>query len=339
VSSDGTLDEAVLERIFRRDVVTKVFDGVTPVSAPVGVLVGAQPGAGKTRVVASVLAHYAPCAQIVGDDLRRFHPDFAAVMTHSPLTMPAVTAQAAGQWVERSIDEACRRGVNLVVETTFRRPETVARTARTLRAAGHLVHLEILAVPSAVSRLGTVQRYVAQVAERGSGRWTQAVFHDTAAAMLPETVEQVVTAGLVDHLRIVDRAGRELFAGDPGTDGVAARRSVDAARTMQTMPPAVAGAWVSEYARCTAALLDAGEKDPDVLATLAQLGREGEPIVHAAGTQTAIDQASDAAAAVRRATFHVPRVEPLTQRRAVVHAQLGARGRPFGPTSRPGLSR
>lgn len=328
------LDDATLERIFTDYIVPTLFAGKSASDAPVGAIVGAQPGAGKTRVVAAVGHELAPSAVIVGDDLRKFHPGHDAAMARDPLGMPALTAHAAGTWVDRAVQEACDRGISLVIETTFRRPETVLRTAQRLRDAGHQVHVYALAVPSAVSRLGTVQRYVAQLEEHGAGRWTHSQFHDDAVTMMPETLERVVDAGLVDELHVVDRSGRDLYIAQPGTDGAAARRALDVGRTLQTMTPQAATSWVQEYARCSRVLLEASEKNPDVVATLAELGRQGEPIAQAAGTDVAAAQLSDAVATVRRAQLQVARPRPLAAGPAAssLRIHLGERPRNVGPS-------
>lgn len=334
MSTDDALGADELERIFVELVAPDIFAATLSTERPIGAIVGGQPGAGKTAIVRHVADQLPAAAVIVGDDLRAFHPDFAAVMARDPLGMPAYTAKAAGTWVDRAIQEACDRGVSLVLETTFRRPETVLRTAQRLRDARHQVHVYALAVPSAVSRLGTVQRYVAQLEQHGAGRWTHSQFHDDAVTMMPETLERVVDAGLVDELHVVDRSARDLAVGMPGTDGATARRALDVGRTLQTMTPEAAAGWVAEYARCSRVLLDAGEKNPDVVATLAELGRQGEAIAQTAGTDAAAAQLSDAAAAVRRTQLQIARPSPLTSGPAAssLRIHLGERPRTFGPS-------
>ena len=60
-----------------------LFGGVAPSVSPVLVSIGAQPGAGKTRALeASLKTFYSgqTFVSIIGDDFRKFHPDYKKVM-------------------------------------------------------------------------------------------------------------------------------------------------------------------------------------------------------------------------------------------------------------------
>jgi UDP-N-acetylglucosamine kinase len=118
-------------------------------------------------------------AQIIGDDLRLFHPDHPRAVRHPDETvMPAVTAQASGRWVEMGIAYAAKHGYNAVVEGTFRGPETTLTTARAFAAAKHQVHVVALAVPEALSRLSCLERYYGERQAGRPGRWTPMDAHD-----------------------------------------------------------------------------------------------------------------------------------------------------------------
>lgn len=70
-----------------------------------------------------------------------------------------------------------------------------------------------------------------------------------------------------------------------------------------------------------------------MIATLAELGRQGEAIAKTAGTDAAAAQLSDAAASVRRAQLQIARPSPLGSGPAPssVRIHLGERPRTFGP--------
>lgn len=69
-------------------------------------LLGAQPGAGKSRAMNEVCESYPGrhFADIVGDDLRLFHPDYQRFLDTDPAHMPDITAQAYGAWVQMTTE-------------------------------------------------------------------------------------------------------------------------------------------------------------------------------------------------------------------------------------------
>ena len=290
------------------------------------VLVGAQPGAGKTRVVSRASRDTGSAVVVVGDDLRQFHPDYARLMRDDPLRMPEVTAQAAGAWARMSSDYLRERQASVVFETTFRQPDAVVATAKEFRDAGYRVEVRALAVPEAVSRLGVLSRYAEQVRDQGVGRWTPQEFHDNAAEQMPKSLERVISEGYVDRALVVDRTGRTLYAADidpalasspDARDGAHARTAVDNGRALQSLDRASARSWLGTLDRDANDVLDRATLGRDVLSTIDDLRRDGAriaPLAHepnsaAASTAAARfaalgDRTSQARDALERRTGH-----------------------------------
>ncbi|WP_181026829.1 zeta toxin family protein [Pseudoclavibacter sp. RFBB5] len=293
---------------------------------PTLVLVGAQPGAGKTRTVGRAQKEHVGSSAVVGDDLRVFHPDYVRLMREDPLRMPEVTAQAAGAWARMSSDYLRERQASVVFETTFRQPDAVVATAKEFRDAGYRVEVRALAVPEAVSRLGVLSRYAEQVRDQGVGRWTPQEFHDNAAEQMPKSLERVISEGYVDRALVVDRAGRALYAADidaalasspDARDGVHARTAVDNGRALENLDRASARSWLGTLDRDANDVLDRATLGRDVLSTIDDLRRDGAriaPLAHepnsaaastAAARLTALgDRTSQARDALERRTGH-----------------------------------
>ena len=112
MKSELTQDE--LNEIFHTDI-RPLFDRKCerfPRTDPVLVMLGGQPGAGKSRSMSRVADEYPAAVAVIGDDFRRHHPDYDALMSspETSMQMPQVTAQAAGRWVEMSIEYLRDRG-------------------------------------------------------------------------------------------------------------------------------------------------------------------------------------------------------------------------------------
>lgn len=343
------------ERELRPDELSRIFDGaIAPwvearlaqaePGSPTLVLVGAQPGAGKTRVVSRASQDMGRAVAVVGDDLRRFHPEYVRLMREEPLRMPEVTAQAAGAWARMSSDYLRERQASVVFETTFRQPDAVVATAKEFRDAGYRVEVRALAVPEAVSRLGVLSRYAEQVRDQGVGRWTPQAFHDVAAEQMPKSLERAITEGHVDRVLVVDRAGRTLYAADIDTtmasspeaqDAAKARSAVDAGRRLETIDQEGARAWLSALDRDANYILDRADLGSDVLATIDDLRRDGtrisalahEPASPAAtAATTRLTALGDRTSAARDSLEHEARQSSTsTPRTNKPHTQLTTR--------------
>ncbi|KQZ23339.1 hypothetical protein ASD43_02400 [Microbacterium sp. Root553] len=113
-------------------------------------------------------------------------------MRTDPLAMPHVTAQASGAWVGMAADYLRAERRSVILETTMRQLPVVESTAATFRTQGYRVEAHVLAVPGAVSALGTVSRYLGEAAGNDQNRWTPSAAHEAAYEAMPVTAEQLV---------------------------------------------------------------------------------------------------------------------------------------------------
>ena len=156
------LSEAQHQDIFERRIAPVVLASAQPDPSPTAIVFGGQPGAGKSPAIDSAArSHPSPrgLVQILGDDLRAFHPRYAELMATDDRTAAAYTDRDAGGWVEKLIASARERRLNLIIEGTMRRPEVVEATLGGLRDAGYRTEARVLAIPPELSWLGVLQRY------------------------------------------------------------------------------------------------------------------------------------------------------------------------------------
>ena len=97
-------DRAWLDARFDRAVRSTLFARREPEVHPVAVLLGGQPGAGKSRAAQFARElHDQVLVVINGDDFRALHPDFKRLQRDDPEQMPRVTQAVSAPLVERSI--------------------------------------------------------------------------------------------------------------------------------------------------------------------------------------------------------------------------------------------
>jgi hypothetical protein len=96
----GPLSPERNESIFRNDILPDYLPAtMTPAEHPRMILLGGQPGAGKTAVLIASQAELdqsGPSIRIVGDDLRSYHPQFLSFQRQDPETASQFTQADAG---------------------------------------------------------------------------------------------------------------------------------------------------------------------------------------------------------------------------------------------------
>lgn len=211
------LTEAEHQATFDNDIKPDLFAGAKPSGQPVAVIFGGQPGAGKSAAVDAAmrdLEQRGGAVQIIGDDLRGYHPQYARLMERDDKTAAFYTDRDTGQWVEKSIAYAKEQRLNIVIEGTMRDGNKVAETMQSLRGAGYEIDARALAVNEQLSQQGIVQRYENQKADRGTGRMTTPEAHQAAYAGMPETLERIERDKLADRVTIYRRGAEAIYSNE-----------------------------------------------------------------------------------------------------------------------------
>lgn len=213
IQSRDVISEAVFERYLRPQ-----MDDMIRSDDPTTVFLGAQPAAGKTRGQRRVLGMYpgASLFPVIGDDYRRYHPDYNRLIAEDPVRMPDVTAELSGRLVGKVVDYADRLGISIIIEGTWRNSATVLGEAERAFAAGRRLHAALLAVPPDISRLGLLERFYYDMDEGRDARWTPPRAHEDTVRSLPDTVRRVAASSLFSRFTTLSRDGDILY---DGTDG------------------------------------------------------------------------------------------------------------------------
>lgn len=257
----------------------QTFESAEPSAAPVLLSIGAQPGAGKTRAVVRTMNTFYPARSfvpIIGDNLRRYHPDYPALVSSpDPDLMPAATAELAGWLVRRSLEHAARHRYCAIVEGTLRSPETTLGTIRQFAATGATTHLVILGVPEVDSWTGCIDRYLSALESGNPARWTPLAAHDAGYRGTPRTLAAARDCPELHRLTVVDRSGSVAHDDVRGADGAWARPDggPEALERLRAARDPGAEERVARLAARAASL----EADPTVLAGLDHARRLAAP--------------------------------------------------------------
>jgi len=209
--------QAIFEQRIKRD----LFSSTTPSKQPIAIILGGQPGAGKSALVTAAtkeLNQRGGAVEIIGDDLRDYHPNYRRLMSENDKTGAFYTDRDTGRWIEKAIAEAKYQRANLVIEGTMRDSNKVAATMKSLREAGYKIDARALAVTAKLSELGIMLRYEGQKSDRGSGRMTTPESHKAGYDGMLGTLDRIETEKLADRVTVY-RRGAEIIYTNTLKDG------------------------------------------------------------------------------------------------------------------------
>ncbi len=243
--ASGPLAPERNESIFRNDILPDYLpETMRQAERPRMILLGGQPGAGKTAVLIASHAELdqtGPTIRIVGDDLRSYHPQFRAFQQQDPETASQFTQLDAGRWTEKLLAAAVERKANIVFETTMRTPENVARVIGMARAGGYDIEARAVAVNPRLSWQGNHYRFEEMLHAGDAARIPPQHVHDAAVTGLRVSLEKVETENLADRVQLRTRGGTVLYDNERSPDGWSRPPEARAALEREQMRPMTRG--------------------------------------------------------------------------------------------------
>jgi adenylate kinase family enzyme len=202
------LNERIFEKIKKKYLLFQ-----NPSSNPKGIILGGQPGSGKSYLSNEVRDEFKEDFIFIStDDLRPYHPAYSALQQNPATIQNAANLvnPYASAWTERLIEYCIINKYNLIIDSTLGgNTEAVFRTIDMYKNNGYQVHIRVMAVPAIVSRLSIFLRYETQLAEKGFARWTRMEDHDDRFKKLESVLEQIITLKQIDSCKFYERVLRE----------------------------------------------------------------------------------------------------------------------------------
>lgn len=180
---------------------------ITPSNDPVAVIVGGQPGAGKSQVLDLAKIEFKNNIIICNaDDYRTYHPNTKEILRlHEPY-YPDITTKLAQNLNLMLRNECKQRGLHFALEITMRDGAGANATIQGIKNSGFTCNIDLLAVNEKWSRLGTVQRLENQRAVDNHGRMVSTEAHNDRYLAMPQAVKELADKKLYDNMRIFGRA-------------------------------------------------------------------------------------------------------------------------------------
>ncbi|MCW5223636.1 toxin (plasmid) [Verminephrobacter aporrectodeae subsp. tuberculatae] len=174
---------------------------------PTIVLIGGQPGAGKSAVADMVRAELVMQGGYIHIDADRMreHIDVGDSKPSSEQTQAD-----AGRLVAVLRDQAIQGRRNIVEEGTFRNPDVMEKFVQNIQERGYNVELFAVAASREESLLGIYQRHELQYAKGTKNpRFVSEKYHDDAMQGFESTVAKI--AAQLGRVRVANRSGELLY--------------------------------------------------------------------------------------------------------------------------------
>jgi len=199
------LSNEQFEAIYK-EVLKELLAKYYPVSKPYAIVLGGQPGAGKSALSDKAKSKNSNIIVINGDEYRVYHPNFKAIDKTFGKDSPKYTQAFANTVVERLISDLSDRKYNLSIEGTLRTTEAPLKTCQLLKEKGYNVQLFVMAVNKELSWQGTINRYKEMESLGMIPRATSMENHDYTVKVLPENLYEIFKSGKFDRITLYDRA-------------------------------------------------------------------------------------------------------------------------------------
>lgn len=188
--------------------------GVNPAENPIVIILGGQPGSGKSELITQAQAMIGKNAVTCNaDDFRDYHPKSDEIKKGYENYYPDITVKYSQPW-NNQLKAYCEdHNLNYILETTFSSGNAMNNTIIDLKNKKYNVYVMVLAVNKRLSFLGTRLRYEGMKALDGYGRRVDQDTHDQKYELVLATLEAVHREKLYDKLFIFGRAGRQKVKG------------------------------------------------------------------------------------------------------------------------------
>ncbi|MEU5583092.1 zeta toxin family protein [Streptomyces huasconensis] len=193
---------------------------------PVVVIVGGQPGAGKTKVadlVQAALNQRGGAVRIGRDLYKAVHRDYGAALAADVRTAGARVRPDTSRW-QVAVEEYVRdHSLDAVVESALADADDFRTSSVAYRRSRHRIEVVALATAKAWSQLGILDRFLTQATAGAGGRYVSWANHDECAEGMLATLAVIEAEQLADRITVVTRESTVLYDNEL-VDGVWRRR-------------------------------------------------------------------------------------------------------------------
>jgi len=185
--------------------------GCEPMNEKCTIILGGQPGAGKSTYYSTREDPVSNSVIINGDDYRRFHPNFSRIIRSDAEHMAERTQDFTNRVVERLITDLGNDGYNMIIEGTLRNPQVPINTCKELQSKGYNPDLVVVACDAEKAWISTIKRAEALQMQHEPVRLVPFDTYDYTVNQIPINIEIIEKEKCFNSISIVNRDGDYLY--------------------------------------------------------------------------------------------------------------------------------
>ena len=191
--------------IIAETIYKKLTFGRRPSARPFAVICLAQPGAGKSGLMAYTAAQFRNAISIDIDELRAFYPKYEELGIEHPELFEAVTGNFATQMVLLLTPVLIENRHSLILHKTRGDEQIIVDTFDPLKKEKYDIILRTLSVNSIDSKLSSLERSMEKRERTGYCRWVEKAYHDKHYSGVVSLTDKLEREGLADVVQIFER--------------------------------------------------------------------------------------------------------------------------------------
>ncbi len=173
--------------------------GKRPSSKKTFVVVGGQPGSGKTRLV-SLAKNELENNVVILDvtELMLMHPSYEYISKNCPELTYRLLSKDAKRLEREMLTYLSENGYNVINESTFRESNLIINKTEVFYSKGYNVDLKVMSVPKLESYGSTFYRYATALLNGNDARWVEKYGHEDSYNNVIKTMQELIRRGLID---------------------------------------------------------------------------------------------------------------------------------------------
>lgn len=183
-------------------------DVTGPSEHPTVIILGGQPGSGKSAMLKQAMNAFPTGERPVRVDvdiLRESHPAYDELKLADDRTAAGLVQSDSAKWGDELVEDARKARRNIIIDGTLKSPEKAEALCRQFKAEDYRTEIWAMAVSKEDSDLGVYGRYEAAKADGGHGRWVPEKVRDEAYSHLPISLKLLNQSDAVDKIQVHGR--------------------------------------------------------------------------------------------------------------------------------------
>ncbi len=208
------LESSEHERIYSKIIEPTSFLDTSSVDKPRLVIVAAQTGAGKSKLVTLSLQEFSDgnVVTVNTDELRAYHPHYDEVVMLDDTRSAERTHHDASSWKNKLLRRCVETRRNIVLEGVFKDSKSLLEVIELAKHAGYMVVLRVVASHERFSVWGIKLRYEGEKKSRGHGRYVPIEYHNECYQSLLDSIAAAERQKVADSINVYDRNGAMLYS-------------------------------------------------------------------------------------------------------------------------------